>query len=42
MTFVSINRHRNTLKNNFEEKKITADQLASMFALGRRNMERRF
>ncbi len=29
------------IENNFEEK-ITVDQLASMFALGRRNMERRF
>lgn len=29
------------IENNFDEK-ITIDQLASMFALGRRNMERRF
>src|SRR5450432_4124282 len=29
------------IENNFEEK-ITIDQLASMFAVGRRNMERRF
>ena len=29
------------IENNFQEK-ITVDQLASMFALGRRNLERRF
>src|SRR6185312_8490868 len=29
------------IENNFEEK-ITVDQLASMLALGRRNLERRF
>ncbi len=37
----SIKQAQEYIENNFEEK-ITVDQLASMFALGRRNMERRF
>lgn len=36
-----IKKAQEYIENNFEEK-ITIDQLASMFALGRRNMERRF
>jgi len=36
-----IKKAQEFIENNFEEK-ITVDQLASMFALGRRNMERRF
>jgi transcriptional regulator GlxA family with amidase domain len=36
-----IKQAQQYIENNFEEK-ITVDQLASMFALGRRNMERRF
>lgn len=36
-----IKQAQEYIENNFEEK-ITIDQLASMFALGRRNMERRF
>ncbi|HVZ97653.1 MAG TPA: helix-turn-helix domain-containing protein [Chitinophagaceae bacterium] len=36
-----IKQAQEYIENNFEEK-ITVDQLASMFALGRRNMERRF
>ena len=36
-----IKKAQEYIENNFEEK-ITVDQLASMFALGRRNMERRF
>ena len=36
-----IRQAQEYIENNFEEK-ITLDQLASMFALGRRNMERRF
>jgi transcriptional regulator GlxA family with amidase domain len=36
-----IRQAQEYIENNFEEK-ITVDQLASMFALGRRNMERRF
>ncbi|CAN5602846.1 helix-turn-helix domain-containing protein [soil metagenome] len=37
----SIKKAQEFIENNFEEK-ITVDQLASMLALGRRNMERRF
>jgi transcriptional regulator GlxA family with amidase domain len=36
-----IKKAQEYIENNFEEK-ITINQLASMFALGRRNMERRF
>jgi transcriptional regulator GlxA family with amidase domain len=36
-----IKQAQEFIENNFDEK-ITIDQLASMFALGRRNMERRF
>ena len=36
-----IKKAQEFIENNFDEK-ITVDQLASMFALGRRNMERRF
>lgn len=36
-----IKKAQEFIENNFEER-ITVDQLASMFALGRRNMERRF
>jgi transcriptional regulator GlxA family with amidase domain len=36
-----IKKAQEFIENNFEEK-ISVDQLASMFALGRRNMERRF
>jgi transcriptional regulator GlxA family with amidase domain len=36
-----IKKAQEYIENNFEEK-ITIDQLASMFAVGRRNMERRF
>jgi len=36
-----IKKAQEYIENNFEEK-ITIDQLSSMFALGRRNMERRF
>lgn len=36
-----IKKAQEFIENNFEEK-ITVDQLAQMFALGRRNMERRF
>ncbi len=36
-----IKKAQEFIEKNFEEK-ITVDQLASMFALGRRNMERRF
>ncbi|MEO6637462.1 MAG: helix-turn-helix domain-containing protein [Ginsengibacter sp.] len=36
-----IKKAQEYIEKNFEEK-ITVDQLASMFALGRRNMERRF
>lgn len=36
-----IKQAQEYIENNFEDK-ITIDQLASMFALGRRNMERRF
>lgn len=36
-----IKKAQEFIENNFEEK-ITVDQLASMLALGRRNMERRF
>lgn len=36
-----IKKAQEYIENNFEDK-ITVDQLASMFALGRRNMERRF
>jgi transcriptional regulator GlxA family with amidase domain len=36
-----IKKAQEFIEHNFEEK-ITVDQLASMFALGRRNMERRF
>ncbi len=36
-----IKKAQEFIENNFEDK-ITVDQLASMFALGRRNMERRF
>ena len=36
-----IKQAQEYIENNFEDK-ITVDQLASMFALGRRNMERRF
>lgn len=38
---VQIKKAQEFIENNFEEK-ITVDQLASMLALGRRNMERRF
>ena len=37
----SIKKAQEFIENNFDEK-ITVDQLASMLALGRRNMERRF
>ncbi|MES2646412.1 MAG: helix-turn-helix domain-containing protein [Bacteroidota bacterium] len=37
----SIKKAQEFIEHNFEEK-ITVDQLASMLALGRRNMERRF
>src|SRR5205814_992791 len=36
-----IKKAQEFIENNFEER-ITVDQLASMLALGRRNMERRF
>jgi transcriptional regulator GlxA family with amidase domain len=36
-----IKQAQEYIENNFEDR-ITIDQLASMFALGRRNMERRF
>ena len=36
-----IKKAQNFIENNFQEK-ISVDQLASMFALGRRNLERRF
>lgn len=36
-----IKKAQEFIENNFEER-ITVDQLAQMFALGRRNMERRF
>jgi len=36
-----IRKAQEYIENNFHEK-ITVDQLASMFALGRRNLERRF
>ncbi|MDQ2863864.1 MAG: helix-turn-helix domain-containing protein [Bacteroidota bacterium] len=36
-----IKQAQEFIENNFDEK-ITVDQLSSMFALGRRNMERRF
>jgi len=36
-----IKQAQEFIENNFDER-ITVDQLASMFALGRRNMERRF
>jgi transcriptional regulator GlxA family with amidase domain len=36
-----IKKAQEFIENNFDER-ITVDQLASMFALGRRNMERRF
>jgi len=36
-----IKKAQEFIEHNFEER-ITVDQLASMFALGRRNMERRF
>ncbi|MEO8764793.1 MAG: helix-turn-helix domain-containing protein [Ginsengibacter sp.] len=36
-----IKKAQEYIENNFDEK-ITIDQLASMFAVGRRNMERRF
>jgi transcriptional regulator GlxA family with amidase domain len=36
-----VKKAQEFIENNFEEK-ITVDQLASMFALGRRNLERRF
>ena len=36
-----IKKAQEFLANNFQEK-ITVDQLASMLALGRRNLERRF
>ena len=36
-----IRKAQEYIENNFQEK-ITVDQLASMFALGRRNLERRF
>lgn len=36
-----IRKAQEFIENNFQEK-ITVDQLASMFALGRRNLERRF
>ncbi len=37
----TIKKTQEFIENNFQEK-ITIDQLASMFALGRRNLERRF
>lgn len=37
----SIKKAQEFIENNFQEK-ITVDQLASMLALGRRNLERRF
>src|SRR5690606_31460995 len=37
----SIKKAQECIENNFQEK-ITVDQLASMLALGRRNLERRF
>ncbi len=36
-----IRKAQEFIENNFQEK-ITVDQLASMFAIGRRNLERRF
>jgi len=36
-----IKKAQEFIENNFQEK-ITVDQLASMFAIGRRNLERRF
>jgi transcriptional regulator GlxA family with amidase domain len=36
-----VKKAQEFIENNFQEK-ITVDQLASMFALGRRNLERRF
>ncbi len=36
-----VKKAQEFIENNFQEK-ITIDQLASMLALGRRNMERRF
>ncbi|MBA2249201.1 MAG: helix-turn-helix domain-containing protein [Chitinophagaceae bacterium] len=36
-----VKKAQEYIENNYEEK-ITIDQLASMFAVGRRNMERRF
>lgn len=36
-----IKKAQQFIENNFQEK-ITVDQLASMFAIGRRNLERRF
>lgn len=38
---VQIKKAQEFIENNFQEK-ITVDQLASMFAIGRRNLERRF
>ena len=37
----TIRKTQEFIENNFQEK-ITIDQLATMFALGRRNLERRF
>ena len=37
----TIKKTQQFIENNFQER-ITIDQLASMFALGRRNLERRF
>lgn len=37
----TVKKAQHFIENNFQEK-ITIDQLASMFALGRRNLERRF
>jgi transcriptional regulator GlxA family with amidase domain len=37
----SVKKAQEFIENNFQEK-ITVDQLASMLALGRRNLERRF
>ncbi len=38
---IQVKKAQEFIENNFPEK-ITVDQLASMFALGRRNLERRF
>jgi transcriptional regulator GlxA family with amidase domain len=38
---IQIKEAQEFIENNYQEK-ITVDQLASMFALGRRNLERRF